>query len=375
MAKLDKLTIRGFKSIAELKDFELGNLTVLIGANGAGKSNFVQFFSMLRAMSYEGLNAFILRNGGADNFLFNGPKFTSQIAARLEFARDAYTDTYTFALRPTADDGVMFQHEGVGVTDGSGNHRASPISKGARESALPASIKALDDSSREQSGVHHALEAILGCRTYHFHDTSSLAWVRRYQPTQDVDPFREDGSNLAAYLLDLRITRPATYELVRDTIRLVAPFFNDFELKPTENGGDPVVNLDWRQRGNDFLFRPSQLSDGTLRFACLATALMQPEPPACIVLDEPELGLHPYAIAIIGDLIRNAAKCTQVIVATQSPQLLDRTEPSEVVVVSRDNGRSTFKRLDEGELDNWLDEYSLGELWRKGVVQGGPMHE
>jgi hypothetical protein len=176
-------------------------------------------------------------------------------------------------------------------------------------------------------------------------------------------------------LLHLRERKKDSYELIRDTIRLIAPFFDDFLLRPQKQGCDDFVALEWKQKGSDYPFHPTQLSDGTMRFIALATALLQPNPPATMVIDEPELGLHPLAIAMLADLIRSASERTQVIISTQSPTLLDYFDPDQIVVVNREGGRSTFERLDSHALAAWMEDYSVGELWQKNVVQGGPTRE
>ena len=186
---------------------------------------------------------------------------------------------------------------------------------------------------------------------------------------------RHDASNIASFLLNLESAEPDGYTLIRDTVRLIAPFFDDFLLRAQKRGVDEQVRLEWKQKGSDFPFQPHQLSDGTLRFICHATALLQPTPPATIVIDEPELGLHPYAISMLADLIKSASERTQVIISTQSPTLLDHFAPEEIVVVNRQDGRSTFDRLDAQVLAGWIEEYSVGELWQKNVVLGGPTRE
>ena len=199
--------------------------------------------------------------------------------------------------------------------------------------------------------------------------------MRRDQSLRDSQSFRHDASNIAPFLLCLKEEKPESYVLIRDTVRLIAPFFDDFLLRPQIKGTNELVRLEWRQKGSDFPFQPNQLSDGTIRFICLATALLQPNPPATIVIDEPELGLHPYAISLLADLIKSAAERTQVIISTQSPTLVDYFDPDQVIVVNRRDGRSTFERLDSHALAEWLDDYSVGELWQKNVVQGGPARE
>jgi predicted ATPase len=218
-------------------------------------------------------------------------------------------------------------------------------------------------------------DAVSDRTAYHFHDTSSTASVRAAGTVRDYEALRFDAANLAAFLLRVLKEDKAAYDLIRDTVRLVAPFFSDFKLRPEPKGQDEHVLLEWTQKGSDYPFHPSQLSDGTLRFICLATALLQPNPPSTMLFDEPELGLHPYALGVLAGLLKQAATRTQIIVSTQSAALHDHFEPEDVIVVDRENGASTFKRLKRAELKEWLAQYSLGELWQKNVFEGGPVHE
>jgi predicted ATPase len=228
----------------------------------------------------------------------------------------------------------------------------------------------------ERGVPFYVYEAVSSWMVYHFHDTSETATMRRKGTSRNYEELQPDAGNLAAFLLRLRQHRETTYTLIRDTIRLVAPFFDDFKLRPEPNGsGDTEVLLEWTQKGSSYPFHPSQLSDGTLRFICLATALLQPNPPATILLDEPELGLHPCALAVLAGLLKQAAVRTQVIVSTQSAPLLDDFAPEDVVVVRRERGESKFERLDAKNLTEWLDDYSMGEIWQKNIVDGGPAHE
>ncbi|HUY33593.1 MAG TPA: AAA family ATPase [Pirellulales bacterium] len=211
---------------------------------------------------------------------------------------------------------------------------------------------------------------------YHFHDTSDTAAMRRQCSLRDNERLLESGENLAAFLHRLREEEEATYTLIVDAVRLVAPFFKEFKLRPKKKKDDHLLELEWKQKNSDYPLHASQLSDGTLRFIALATALLQPEPPATILIDEPELGLHPYALNTLGSLLRQARKATQLIVSTQSARLLNSFEPKDIVVIDRAEGESRFRRLSESDLTAWLDEeYSLGELWEKEVYGGAPVHE
>jgi len=152
---------------------------------------------------------------------------------------------------------------------------------------------------------------------------------------------------------------------------MVAPFLEDFVLEPLALN-QQMIRLEWREKGNDHVFGPGALSDGTLRFICLATLLLQPTLPSTILLDEPELGLHPYAITLLADLLRGASTKTQVIASTQSVSLVNQFEPQDILVVEREDGQSMFKRLEHGAMDAWLEDYGLGELWEKNLLGGRP---
>ena len=369
-SSLNTVTIRGFKSVETLEGFELGDLCVLIGANGSGKSNFVNFFRLLRAMADENLQVFVNRHGGADGFFYLGPKHTDQIHGHLEFGENLYE----FDLEPSAD-GLQIADERVQFTGGIGLGTLKSIGSGNRESCLRSRK---DESASFGAGYgvpHYVYDAVSSWTVYHFHDTSIVSPMRREQSARDRDRLREDASNIAAFLHWLHEVYPNTYILIRDTIRLIAPFFDNFLLRTEDKGGEEKLRLEWTQKGSDYPFQPVHLSDGTIRFICLATALLQPDPPATIVIDEPELGLHPYAISILADLISSAAKKTQIIISTQSATLLDYFSPENIVTVNRKGGASRFERLDAKGLSDWLDEYTIGELWQKNVVQGGPRHD
>ncbi|HBG27467.1 MAG: recombinase RecF [Planctomycetes bacterium GWF2_41_51] len=354
---LDKLTIKGFKSIKSLENFKLKNLNIMIGGNGAGKSNFIEVFRMLCAMA-EGESAFdkfTQMGGGADDFLHNGPKATPVIEIDLNF------EEFYFSRRlfPTVSEKFVIEKEGIfgknkfatGIYD---THLQSEIGKSLR---------------------NQVNELVSNIIVYHFHDTSSTAPMRRSEITADNIKLRSDASNIAPFLLQLRKDEPKHYNAVVEAVRLVTPFFDDFILEPERKGEKEKVNLSWRQKGSDYPMQPYHFSDGTIRFICLATALLQPAPPSAIIIDEPELGLHPYAIEILSELIKAASTKTQVIISTQSPHLIDKFNPEDIIVVNREDGASTFDRLNEKELAEWLKDYSLGELWRKNVIAGGPVNE
>lgn len=365
---LDKLTIRGFKSIRELEDFELKKLNVFVGANGAGKTNLISFFRMLSALMEGTLEKYIRNSGGISDVLFNGRVCTDEMFFEMMFGIRGYR----FKIEPGAkelDFAVTNEarfYPGQTkwwVLGSSGDHTSKLVKE--------ATIEGHTDHEKSLP----VYEAIRSWRIYHFHDTSENAPMRHAEIVEDHDSLRSDAANLAPFLLWLSDNNKAAYQEILDACRLVAPYLDDFLLKPQQMGPKTKVALSWRTKGSDYPMQPYHLSDGTIRFICLATALLQPNPPSTLIIDEPELGLHPEAIRILAELIQSASKRTQLIIATQSPLLLDQFSVEDVVVVSRKDGQSTFERLKREDYNVWLEDYSVGQLWTKDLIQGGTTHE
>ena len=373
---LNKISIKGFKSIRELNDFELSNLNVVIGSNGAGKSNFVQVFRMLMAMTRKNFTKFILEQGGADNFLFNGLKITPKIDIAFEFESFSGNakgqNQYRFELSPTVDERFLINEERKYVTTSWRSYGSS-----SDESRLYDERNEKSMNGEWNDVGHFVYQSISDWMVYHFHDTSSLAPMRRSEIIEDHHTLRGDAANIAPFLLNLKSNESynKNYTEIVDAIRFVTPFFDDFRLDVQKLGEAKKTKLSWTQKGSDFPMQPYHLSDGSIRFICLATALLQPYPPSTIIIDEPELGLHPEAISILAELIQVASNRTQVIVATQSPALVDQFAIQDIIVVNREDGASTFKRLKEENFSEWLKNYSVGELWTKNVIVGGPVYE
>lgn len=368
---IKKLTIEGFKSIRKLEDFKLLPLNVLIGANGAGKSNFVGFFRLLRELIEQRLQLALATEGGADTSLFMGPKVTQRLGGKLYFGSNGYN----FALVPTADNRLVFAAEGTEWTGGSYGPVKHSLGSGHSEARLK-DFKDSPGATAKHGVEYYVFDAVSSWVVYHFHDTSATAAVRRAGQINDNESLRFDAGNLAAFLYRIRQTNSNTYEQIRDVVRLAAPFFDDFKLRPIPTTPD-LIQLEWLQKESDYPFRANQLSDGTLRFICLATALLQPSLPSTVLFDEPELGLHPFALTLLANLFQQATTQTgkQVIVSTQSAPLLNEFTPEDVIVVERAQGQSTFRRLESAQLSEWLKEYSLGELWQKNILGGRPQNE
>lgn len=366
MRKLDRIQVENFKSIRSL-DLALNALNVFIGANGSGKSNFIGIFKFLNKIINKQLQVYTGESGGADALLHYGRKRSNQLSVKLSFADR--TNGYDFVLGPTAEDRFIFLEEYVWFHDRSRYEHPyrESLGSGHSEAKLP------DYAEGRVSRVpQYVIADLKRWKLYHFHDTSDSAKVKQTADISDGILLHPDAGNLAAFLYRLRATHPQHYRTIVDTIRLVAPFFEDFHLEPSPSNQQKIM-LEWKEVGSDKYFNASSLSDGTLRFMCLTTLLLQPQLPSVVILDEPELGLHPYAIAILADLLRSAAEQTQVVVATQSVTLVNQFQPSQVLVVERtDDGQSVFRHLQEADMRDWIDEFGLGDLWEKNIIGGRP---
>jgi len=353
---LRRIKIEGFKSI-QSAEINLGDLNVVIGANGSGKSNLIGAFRLLDRVLTHNLQLYVA--SAPDRFLFHGRKTTPALSLDFAFAKNAYG----FKLM-AAQDTLIFENERV---EYSGLFTYSePIAVGHKESQLEEAAR-----SHRNKIPQHVFPKVRNLVVYHFHDTSETAPAKQSSDVDDNRFFRADAANLPAYLYWLQEKHPLQFRHIEEHIQLVAPFFDGFVLAPSKLN-EKKIKLEWRQKGSEAYFDAYSLSDGTLRFISLATLLLQPSPPALILLDEPELGLHPFAIRILAEMLDAAAKRVQLVLATQSVTLLNHFAPSEVIVVENDGLKSTFNRPNEQMLKGWLDEFSLGELWEKNVLGGRP---
>lgn len=339
-------------------------MNVLIGANGAGKSNFVSYFRMLSEMVEQRLQKWTTGQGGADRIVSYGLKETSRLESFVEFGGNGYK----LILEPTAEGDFLFAREEL-FFQGSHGEKWEKLGSGHKESLLKDVFK----KRRNLSIADFCYGSITSWKVFHFHDTSDTAGVKRWGGLHDNEYLRSDASNLSAYLYLLREENKDVYEQIRETVRLAIPFFDDFVLRPRQlKSGEEQIRLLWKQKDSDYALWPGQLSDGSIRFICLATALSQPDPPSTIIIDEPELGLHPYAIVLLGALLRAASKRTQVVVSTQSVQLVDEFSIKDLIIVERQEGHTVFQRHDEQDFAAWLETYSVGELWGKNILGGRP---
>lgn len=354
--QIDNISISGYKSIAQC-DVKMHKLNILIGANGAGKSNFLSIFRLLNNLAHKNLAIFVKKQGGASQLLHFGAKYTAEAKVHLVFGSKTYTCRF---MRDNLDN-LLIKSEEIGCY---GEGYEKPLVRQLAKATDNTGLLTVGDDS-----AHEVVSALQGWRVYHFHDTSEQAKIKNWQHSNDTLYLQADAANLAPFLLKLSQHYPQHYQRIVQTIRLIAPFFRDFFM-PTDD--DNSIRLRWWHRDSEDYFDVSQLSDGTLRMICLITLLLQPNPPATIIIDEPELGLHPYAITILSSLLKQAAQSSQIIVSTQSVNLLDTFEPEDIITVDYRAGKSILQRLEPQHLKQWLQDYSLGQIWQRNIIGARP---
>ena len=352
--------IEGFKSIKKQK-VELKGINILIGGNGIGKTNFISSFELMRNIYEQNLQNYVVRKGGADALLYFGRKTTRNIHLDICIEHSQYFNRYIVDLSEAQN--RLYIKQALTAYLFNNNWRFQTCDTNVQEITLK------HDRAGQAYYVGPLLEQF---EVYHFHDTGDQSPMKGMANVMDNRFLRVDGSNIASFLYLLQQRYPKHFRRIELTVASVSPFFESFVLEPNPLNPD-FIELEWKQRGaGDTYFNANQLSDGTLRFICLATLLMQPAPPQTIIIDEPELGLHPSAINKLAALIEKASANSQIIISTQSVNLVDNFQADDIIVVDRKDNASQFKRLDIESLKEWLKDYSLGEVWEKNIIGGQP---
>ena len=366
--KLQEVTIRGYKSISfnYPVTLELGNVNILLGANGAGKSNIISFFRMLSYMMSRSFEMYVEMAGTANSLLYFGAKMTPAMSAQLKFADENSVDTYQFTLSKASPDRLIITEENISwLRKGEDKPFQLVLKPNFKESSL------VDNANKVAKAVYKMLSF---CKVYQFHDSSENGPLRQPCPVETSNYLQSHGNNLPSFLLFLKNYYEESYKKIVDYVRDVIPQFQDFYLEPVGNN----ISLRWKDNSaTDYVFNSYQLSDGSIRFIALATLLLQPAEtmPSVIIIDEPELGLHPYAISQLSEMIKEASIHSQVIIASQSKDLVDYFDIDDVSVVEMDEEKksTTITKLNEQDYKLWLENYSISELWDKNVIGGRPV--
>lgn len=368
--KIKSLEIKGYKSISS--DYpltlNLDNINIFLGANGAGKSNIISFFKMLSFMMSGRFEEYVARAGSNQTILHFGSKKTPSISAKLRFENSKSYDEYEFTLTTATPNRLIIKDETI--TWGRKENELKPQTIQLKSNFTESGL--VDTKDKTALIIRNILDR--GCKVYQFHDSSNEGPLRQASPVNSANYLQAEGNNLASFLYLLKQNYPIEYKRIVNHVKMVVPQFRDFYLEPQNN----YISLNWVDTSlNDYVFNSHQLSDGSIRFIALATLLLQPNKimPNVIIIDEPELGLHPYAIDLLAEMIKDASLHTQIIIATQSSALIDNFDVDNITVIERDEdkGCTIANKLNSKELQEWLEEYSNSELWSKNVIGGRPI--
>ncbi|MDX2069221.1 MAG: AAA family ATPase [Haliscomenobacter sp.] len=365
---IENIEIQNFKSIKEANVL-LKNINLLVGANGAGKSNFISFLKLLVSIKDFNLNRYVLDSGYMSNLIYFGKKDGIYLRGAITFSLgDGKKLKYQFKLAPDRNNRAYIDTENLHVSTKDQNGYKKII-----EDNLTAGSTFFSEGDPNFS--QDLTDCFDSLAIYHFHDTSALG-LRATSMIDNNSSLKEDGINLSAFLYLIYQTHPQTFNTIEKVIKSVFPQFKRFRLAP-DRGNSLYIKLEWQEESFDQYQNAYNFSEGTLRFIALVTVMLQPNPPKVIIIDEPELGLHPSAIETLAGLVRKVSAKSQIILATQSIQLVNNFEPEDIIVVDRDreNRQSIFTRADEIphiQLQDWLEEYGLGEIWFKGLIGGKP---
>ena len=374
LPRIESVRIKGFRSLANVELHDLRQAVVLIGANGSGKSNFVRFFEMLSWMlRSQRLGEFIERHGGADDQLFGGRKQTQVIEADIRLRTSQGRNDYSFALTHAHPDRFFFAKEAFRFSSKDFQKEAAWqfLDSGHREAAIVEAARSPQDHSVNPRTVRVIVSLLRSCAVYQFHDTSDTStFKRQWDLDSNSSELRSHGGNLATVLHCLEHEHTRRYEFICHQISRVLPNFDSFAID--ERYGQ--VFLKWKARGQEKTFGAHLTSDGSLRFFALVTLLNLPPEmlPDMLLLDEPELGLHPAAVSLIGNMIKSLSEDRQIIVATQSPLLVDAFDLGEIITLDLREGQTQPRKLNPDEYRDWLEDFTTGELWQKNLLGGQP---
>ena len=368
--RFGRLSIRGFRRLLDVS-LELRPLTVLIGANGCGKTSVLDVLNLLSNSAQGRLGPAVSEMAGLGSVLTYdrapelklGLSFNSSVGEMLGYHLVLEPRGLGFAIREESM-GSPIEPSQIAASDARVDFydvRGELVESGSRRGLLET---ALSQVPKSLHGPEEFRETLAGSTFYQGISVGVRSPVRLPQQLGPAQLPGRDGEDLVSCLYSMRESHPERFEAVEDTLRVAFPRFKRLEFPPVAAG---TVGLGWRDNDSTKTFYAHQLSPGTLRFLWLTALLQSPGLPALILLDEPEVSLHPEMVSLMVDQFREASFRSQLVIATQSDSLIRFLEPKEVVVCDSDEGAmTTLTRADELDLEEWLKEYSLDELWRNG---------
>lgn len=383
--KLTQLIIQNYRSLADCT-LPLRDLAVIIGPNGAGKTALLEVFQLLKRGSQQELAKFLETQGGFHAVLNHreGDSISIELSIDAESEESDSPIHYQFELkgRPLGYTIASERLEWQTDRNASAPFRYIDAGHGEVRYADPASPEsttpvwgydplelALAQAPQVNGEVDALRRTLSQTELYGALDVSPRGIIRLPQSLTPTTLPGPNGDNLFSALYNLRASHRDVYDRIID---LLHQGFADFDGVEFPVVGAGQVTLAWYERGDSQPFYPNQLSEGTLRFLWISTLLLSPELPGRLLLDEPEISLHPELLKLLAALLQDASARSAIVVATHSPDLIRWLEPEEVLVADKEDGATRFTWADQMNLDEWLDEYTLRDLWLMGNLGGRP---
>ncbi len=379
----EHIRIEGYRRLANV-DLALKPLNVVIGGNGSGKTSLLEVMSLLSASASGKLSDAFSALGGYNAVRTNLTAWTSQAInfSLRQPSRSAMPLEYEIYIRPKGVDysiseECLFQDRGqtnpfVHLRSSGGNVQyfdSIQEQKLVRPTwDMNPSESALSQVPRMFAEPEQFRRDLASSTHYHVLNVSPQSPVRLPQPMRTATLPGKDGEDLVSCLYVIRETDSDRFELIQDTLRAGFPNFERLNFPPVAAG---TLAMTWKDKTSVQPFYMHQLSEGTLRFLWLVTLLHSPGLTAVTMIDEPEVSLHPELLSLLAHLFREASSRTQLIVATHADRLVRFLKPEEIVIADLgDDGATSFTWGDKFDLEDWLTEYSLDQLWQMGQIGG-----
>ena len=383
MNSFERITIEGYRRLFNVQvDMRDRPLTVMIGANGVGKTSLLEIFSLLAASANAQLANKISELGGLPDIITRDR--TNSITISLSMSVPGYAPldyqlevalkgfTYEIALETLTENNPLvlepFKHiDSRGLDVKYFNTEDGVLLRPNWDhNPLETSLAQVPKMYQEPENLRKRLAS---CTFYGALNVAPKSPVRLPQSMRPTSLPGANGEDLVSCLYYLRETDPERFEIIEDTLTAAFPDFERLGFPPVAAG---TITMTWKDKNFSKPIYMHQLSEGTLRFIWLITLLQSPGLTAVTLIDEPEVSLHPELLRLLADMMREASQKTQLIVATHSDRLIRFLNPEEVLVCDAEDGLTTMRWGDSFNLEHWLEEYSLDQVWAMNLMGGRP---
>lgn len=382
MNHIEHISIQGYRRLRDI-DIDLRPLNVMIGANGVGKTSFLEVLSLVASSTLAQMKYKTRDLGGFNDVLTrNSSSASTQSVGKLSIAlhidmSDLQTRLYELEIT-SADSGYNIYRENLRSGDNVFGEQLiyrffNDVTYMPEENAVKPTWHfdwfetALSQTPNIMQNTEEVRQYLASISLFSPINVGLHSPIRLPQPMSPASMPGKNGEDLVSYLYTLRENHPERFHIIEDTLSAAFPDFERIGFPPVAAG---VLAMTWKDKSFDKPMYMNQLSEGTLRFLWLTSLLQSPDLPAITMIDEPEVSLHPELLSLLAQLLREASERSQVFVATHSDRLIRFLKPSEVLVMDSEDGYAKMTRADSMDIEHWLEDYSLDEVWQMGQIGG-----